>query len=155
MLFISYGLSGFYHIFPHCLINDSIFGEKWTWNVFIFPAPFFWTNSHTVKNLTVITNLHGELRKIPDFNETWIFSTAFPRIHNCQISLNAFSGSRVVPYGPTDMTKPTEIFRHSSNASKDAGIIFSWQKPRSNLDISKNYGTVACNVECVKEWCRA
>ena len=40
------------------------------------------------------------------FNETWNFATYFPKILKDQVSLKMSTGSRVVPCGRTDRTKP-------------------------------------------------
>jgi hypothetical protein len=55
---------------------------------------------------------------LSDFNETWIFWTNFRKVLKYQISCNPSIGSRVVPYGRTDMTKLIIAVRNFSNASK-------------------------------------
>ena len=51
-------------------------------------------------------------------NYTCSFSTDFPKMLNIKFHQNPSSGSRFVPCGRTDMTKPIVSFRRSWNARK-------------------------------------
>jgi len=84
----------FYNIFPHYLINGTIFENSyWTQNVcFDFLYNFclkyfsFWQETSEILQ-TVSTGLHAKYRLfLCDFNETWIISTDFPKNLKCQIS---------------------------------------------------------------------
>jgi hypothetical protein len=84
-----------YKIFPHLLINGTIFERKkiyWTQNVcFDFLYNFFWNISHYKKNWSrCCLIVHRSAVKYPsflsDFNENWVFSTYFGKILICQIS---------------------------------------------------------------------
>ena len=53
-----------------------------------------------------------------DFYETRISSTDFQKISNIKFHENPSSGSRLVPYGQTDMAKLTVAFRNLAKAPK-------------------------------------
>jgi len=61
---------------------------------------------------------------LPDFNETWIFSTNFRKI--LKFHENTSFGSRVVPGGRmdrrADTTKLRVVFRNFANASKMSSV---------------------------------
>ena len=53
-----------------------------------------------------------------DFNETEFSGLVFEKSSNIKFRENPFSGSRVIPYGRTDMTKLIVAYRNFANASK-------------------------------------
>jgi len=82
-----------YHIFPHYLINDTIFGEVIEHKMCV--SIFSTTVSGTVLiprriQCDIIINVQTSLREVPlilsDFNENLIFTTDFLIIVKCQIS---------------------------------------------------------------------
>jgi hypothetical protein len=91
--------------------------------VLIFSITFIWNISHFKKNSATYyhkcTCLHAKYPLcLPDFNENWIFSTDFRKIHKHKISWKSFSESQVVPCGRTDITKLIVTFRNFANAPK-------------------------------------
>jgi len=88
----------FYHIFPHYLINDTIFGRKcnWTQNVFFdllysfCPEHFsFWGKlSETLSQMHI--GLHVQYRSLlSHFNKSLFFWTDSPPREKVQISVGA------------------------------------------------------------------
>jgi hypothetical protein len=62
---------------------------------------------------------------LSDFNETWTSASDFQNIYiyiyiylNIKFLENPSSGSRLVPYGQTDMAKVTVAFRNLAKAPK-------------------------------------
>ena len=55
---------------------------------------------------------------LSDFNETRITSIHFENSSHIKFNENPSSGSRVIPCGRTDMTKPIVAFRNFANAPK-------------------------------------
>ena len=115
-------------IFPHYLINGTIFEKKRDIEneiVLIFSTTFVGIISHSKKNWA--RNYHKLYRsyvKYPlfllDFNETWIFSTGF--FKNTQIlNLMKIRSVRAEFHAPgwTDMTKLTVAFRNFTDAPKN------------------------------------
>ena len=123
-----------YNIFPHYLINGTIFRGKihWTQNVcfdFLYNVclkhfrfqEFSWVPSKTYMNLHVKCRL-----LLSDFNGTWIFWTDFLR--NTHISYFM----KVRPVGAElfnvdgwkDMTKPIAAFRNLRNAARRSTSTF-------------------------------
>jgi hypothetical protein len=105
-----------YHIFPHYLINGTIFG-KTLLNVkcvFWFCLQLLSETFLILRRIQrdIIINVRKSALKYPlfmsDCNETRILSTDFRKILKYQISYNSYSGSRVVPCGRTDR----QIDRH-------------------------------------------
>jgi hypothetical protein len=85
-----------YTIFPHYLINGTIFGEKKVTEhktcVLIFSTTFVWNIFHSKKKwarydqkMYFCLNVKYPLL-LPAFNETWIFPTVFQKILKYQIS---------------------------------------------------------------------
>jgi hypothetical protein len=123
-----------YHIFPHYLINGTIFG-KLLLNikcVFWFSVQLLSETFLILRRIQrdIIINVHRSLCKLPlllsDFNETWIFSTDFRKKKSSNIKFyeNPSIVSRVVPCGRTDMTKLIVAFRNFANAPKNVGSRF-------------------------------
>jgi len=97
---------------------------------------FVSTSSHYKNNSTtesrMCISLHVKyLLFLPDFNETWTFSTDFRKIvththTHIQFHENTLNGSRIVPRGGTDrrtdMTKLILAFRNFANAPKMASL---------------------------------
>ena len=70
------------------------------------------------------TVLHVQCRLLlSGFNETWIFGQFFEKQTNIKFHQNPSSGSRVVPCGRTDMTKPIVAFRNFVNAPKKSKTV--------------------------------
>ena len=73
----------------------------------------------------IIKRVYRSACKVPlflsDFNETWIFSTIFRKIHKYQISWETVNWERSCSTrrdGRTDMTKLTVAFRNAAKAPK-------------------------------------
>jgi hypothetical protein len=120
------GLSGSTILFD-IISKTTRFSEKgpeYKMCVLIFCTTVIWNISHSKKNLATYCQMWKLLRlKYPlfvsEFSETWIFATAFEeRSSNIKFHENLSTGSRVVPYGRTDMTKLTVAFRNFANATK-------------------------------------
>ena len=104
-----------YDIFPHYLINGTIFCKVFGYKmcVLIFSKILSKTFLLLRRNQQdIIVNVHTSSCKVPfwsDFNPTWIFSIHFSEMFNIKFHENLSSGSRVVPRGwtdvQTDMTK--------------------------------------------------
>jgi hypothetical protein len=113
-----------YHIFPHYLINGTIFEKK-----LLNTKCVFWFSLHLLSetflivrriNWDITINVHTPSCKVPlllsDFNDTWIFSTYFRKI--LKFHENPSSGRRVVPWGRTNMMLIV-AFRNFANAPKN------------------------------------
>ena len=120
-----------YNIFPHYLINGTIFEKnKKLLNVkcFHFLYKFLWNIFHSKKNWAsydqICIGLHVKNPLVLcDFNDIWIFRQIFEKYSNIKFYENPSSVSRVVPCGRmdgrTDMTKLTVAFRNFANAPKN------------------------------------
>ena len=97
-----------YHIFPHYLINGTIFGKK-----LLNIKCVFWFSlqllSETFLILKIIQediiNVHRASRKVPVILVrfwSWIFSTDFEKYANIKVRENSSIGCRVVLCGRTD-----------------------------------------------------
>jgi hypothetical protein len=116
-----------YRIFPHYLINGTIFGKK-----LLNIKCVFWFSLQLLSETflilgriqrDIIINVHRPSCKVPlllsDFNETWIFSRDFRNILKYQISWKSvqWEPSCSMRTGRwTDMTKLTFAFRNYENA---------------------------------------
>jgi hypothetical protein len=114
------------HIFPHYLINGTIFWKKLL-NikcVFWFYLQLLSETFLIIRRIKrdIIINVHRSSCKLPlffsDFNKIWTFSTHFQKIPNITFHKNLSSGGRVVPCGRTDMTKLIVAFRNFANATE-------------------------------------
>jgi hypothetical protein len=115
-----------YIIFPHYLINGTIFEKNKVIEhkicVLISSITFIWNISRFKKNeQDMIKKMYlGRHVKYPlflsDFNETWIFSTNFPTLLKYQMSCKSVRQSRVVPSAWTD----AETDRHDEANSRFA-----------------------------------
>ena len=133
-----------YHIFPHCLINGTIFGgetpvTEHKMRVLIFCTPFVWNISY-FKNYWVRY----------DHRSIFVFFIIFPEYPS--------SGSRVIPCWRTDMTKlivayhfffrtrlktvaPTITYKHF-HSNHHHGFIFplrllheAFNRPRNSIEL--------------------
>jgi hypothetical protein len=119
-----------YHIFPHYLINGTIFGEK-----ILNIKCVFWFSVQLLSEIflmirriqwDIIINVHRSSCKVPlllsDINETWVFSQIFEPYLNMKFHENLSSRSRVVPWGWTDeradITKLIVAVYNFANAPK-------------------------------------
>jgi hypothetical protein len=114
-------------MFPRYLINGTTLEKMyWTWN-----ASFDFTYNFCLEHLSVweefseillwrYIRLHIKYPLIlSDFNETWIFSTDFRRIHKCQLKKMRPVGAELFhAEGQTDMTMLTVAFRNFANGPK-------------------------------------
>ena len=103
-----------YNIFPHYLINGTIFGKKITelkMCVLIFYKTYVWNISHSNKKWAIYDKknlqwsscyVHAILVPVFRFHTTGIFSTDFLKKNsNIKFHENPSSESRVVPYWQT------------------------------------------------------
>ena len=120
-----------YNIFPHYLINCTIFGKEKLLNtkcVFWFSLQLLCETFLILRRTErdMIKNVYWSYLKYLlfwfHFNETWIFSTDFGK--NCRIpNLTKISAVGVEPFhadGRTDMTKLIVAFHNFPNAPKSA-----------------------------------
>ena len=116
-----------YNIFPHYLINCTIF-EKKLLNikcVFWFSLQILPETSLILRRSEryMIKNVYRSSSNLPFIlvrsNETWFYGKAFEKYSNIEFHENPSSGSRVVPCGRTDMTKLTVVFRNVANAPQN------------------------------------
>ena len=125
-----------YHIFPHVLINGTIFGKSSLIRnyVLIFGTTFVWLISLSKKN-----SARSYRRCSYDFIESTryscqilielgIFSSYCRKVLRYHVSWKSSRGNRVVPcawidtVGRTDMTKLIVAFRYFANAPKNSNI---------------------------------
>jgi hypothetical protein len=116
-----------YRYLPHYLMHGTIFGKKnieYKMCVLIF---YNFCLKHLIlrriQRDSIINigylGLHVKYSLfVSDFNENWIFSTDFLKIHKYQISWNPCSWSRLVPFGLTDLRSLIVTFRKFANAHK-------------------------------------
>jgi hypothetical protein len=116
-----------YHIFPHYLINGTIFGKKVIKQrcVLIFSTTFVWNISLKRIQRDIIINVHKPSCKVP-VNSCQIITKLefnrqiFEKYSNIKFLKNPFTGSRVVPCGRTDRyTKLIVAFRNFAKAPKN------------------------------------
>ena len=109
-----------YHVFPHCLLNHTIFeGGGWTWNVcfyclYNFSFKHFLFGEEFSKISQIYVGLHAKYPLfMSHFNQTRNFSI-FEKSLNVNFHESSFCGSRICPCrwmdGQTDMTKLTAAF---------------------------------------------
>jgi hypothetical protein len=122
-----------YRIFPHYLLNGTIFGggggmTEHIMCVKIFPTGsacniFHSTNNSARQNCKCTqTDLQVKYSLcLADFNETWIFfGRFFEKLSNFKFYENPCSEGRVVLCGQTDGHKEvTIVFHNSANAPKN------------------------------------
>jgi hypothetical protein len=114
-----------YRIFPHYLVNGTIFGRKLlnikrVFRVFLqlLSETFFIVGRTERDMIEMCVGLHVKWPLfLSDFNETWIFSTYIRKIR-CQISWKSFlwKPSFMRTDGRTDMTKLIVAFRNFANS---------------------------------------
>jgi hypothetical protein len=117
------------HVFPHYLIKGKILGGKKlldTKCVLIFSTTFVWNIFHSKKkwarydenaywspstrySCTIVTKLE-------------ISGKFFEKYSYIKFHVNPFSGSRVVPFGLTDLMKLILAFRNFANAPKSQPV---------------------------------
>jgi len=133
-----------YNIFPHYLINGTIFGNKMLLNIKC--VLWFYLQILPVRFLVIrrterdiIKNVHWPSYKVPlflsDFNESWTFSTDFRKIPKyislwksvkCEPSWSMRTDGRTDRL--SEMTKLTAAFRNFANARKN-----EWQFKYSTI----------------------
>jgi len=92
-----------YHIFPHYLMNGTIFVKKshWTQNVSIFSTTFVWNISHSEKDSPrynhkcTLVLISSALLSLSDINTIWFFRQIFKQSSSIKFHENPCSGSRV------------------------------------------------------------
>jgi hypothetical protein len=126
------------NIFPHYLINGTIFGKKLTEHkmyTLIFCTTFVWSISHSKKNWArynqkLYIGLHVKYRLLlSDFSNTWIFSNRFsknPEKYRKSWE-NSSSESGGVPCGRTDRYEETIFLRTRLN------VVFKMKRWSNNL----------------------
>jgi hypothetical protein len=117
-------------IFPHYLINGTIFEKEsyWTQRVFWFSLQLLSGAFLILRRLErdMIKNVYWPTCKVPfflpNFNETRIFSTEFQKNSNIKFHENLSIKSRVIPCGQTDiqtdMAKLIVALRNFGNVPK-------------------------------------
>jgi hypothetical protein len=120
-----------YSVFPHYLINGTIFGRKvlqHTACVLIFSTTFVWNIAYCRKDwaayyrkCTYIGLYVRYALLLSDYNESWIFCADFRKILKFYESPS--SGSAFVPdrrtYRQTGIMKPIAAFRNFANAPEN------------------------------------
>jgi hypothetical protein len=105
-----------YNIFPHDLINSTVF-----WKKVIEPGVFFFIFPYSFCSHPLC---------LSDFNETWIFWADFQKkCSNIKFYENLSSGSWLVPCRWTDTTKlivPLQINEHTKNLSAEEECILKY-----------------------------
>ena len=118
-----------YHIFPHYLINGTVFDKKLfnTKCLFWFSLRLLYETFLIRRRIQrdIIINVQRSSYKLPlflsDFTETWIFSTDFRKILKYQISWKSVHWQRSCSMrtgSQTDMTKLIVVFRNFANEHK-------------------------------------
>ena len=116
-----------YHIFLHYLINGTIFGENLLniKYILIFCTTFVRNNSHSKKYLARHCHKPIGLRinclfviLVRFYLNLIFFRSVFEKSSNIKCRENLSSGSRVFPYGQTDLTKLIVIFHNSTSARR-------------------------------------
>jgi hypothetical protein len=99
-----------YCIFPHYLINGTIFGKQllnmkcvFWFSLQLLPETFLIQEELSEIWSKMCIDLHVKYPSfLSDFKETWIFRADFWTRIKYQILWNPFSGSRVIPCGQMD-----------------------------------------------------
>jgi len=122
------GLAGYKIVLPYYLINGTIFssgggGEVIEHKLFLESETFF-TLRRTEREMIKYVYWSFVMYPLffPDFIETWIFSTSFPKTLKYQISWKSVQWEPSFSMrtdGRRDMTKLIVTFRNFANASKN------------------------------------
>jgi cellulose synthase/poly-beta-1,6-N-acetylglucosamine synthase-like glycosyltransferase len=154
-----------YHIFPHSLINGTIFGKK---KLLAIKCVFWFALQHLPQTFLIlrrtwwdiIINVHRSSCKVPViFVPTWIFSTDFRKTLKCHISWKS------VQWEPsccmrtdrwTHMTKLIMTFRNFANVPRNvtiSGNALKWREwTPSHRKLISGEPCVACRHAKRSEW---
>jgi hypothetical protein len=158
-----------YHIFPHYLINDTIFGKK-----LLNMKCVFWFSLHRLSETFLIPRrnerdiviialrLHVRYPSfLPDVNEPSILSAEFRKALNCQIpwkSVQREHGCSVRTDGQTDRYELTVAGRSFANVRKNFTfwlriifmcLVWIWEQTAIISIHSINWLVIITEMECV------
>jgi hypothetical protein len=133
-----------YHIFPHYLINGTIFGKKFIEHkmcVLVFSTTFFWNISHSTKNSARYIGLHVKCPLLlSDFNETNFLDRVSKKYSTIKFDENPSSGSQVISMrtdGETDMKKLIVAFCNFAKApNKNVTRCYKYSKSCSTIPLA-------------------
>jgi hypothetical protein len=107
-----------YHVFPHYLINGTIFGGKKLLNI---KCVFRFSLQLLPKTFPILRRIERDIAnvQVSDFNENWVSSTDFQKKNsNIKFHEKQSSGSRVVSWGQRDRQTDRQTDRRDGANSR-------------------------------------